>query len=578
MANPQGTGYALGPNPTTSVSLGGLYAPATGSPIPNPVCTFVTNAAAPQLADYAIAIGIGFFCASALNPQHANAALPAHFTVSQQTYVDVQPFVTPPLAVNQGATSSAEYVHGTHVLVLADAENRKTWIQPSLVGHPPKPSPQIIVGQQSYVDSLGQVFVAQFKGTTPKPSQQLIVGQQSYQDSPALISTPLVKGATPNPAPIKIALEQAYQNPPAVQINAATKAVLTGPVIPILAGSPPQFDYTLQAVITASATNPQGISGSSEYIVGTHALALADAEGHKTQVFPSARQAAVLTGNLISRITASPQSFDHTLPAQLFQPLVVTGWISTQVSAGADSSEYVQLSPLSFSSAATPTAIDHPIVPVIITGQQTYNDPPALVQRALEHGRILGQWIVGQQTYSDPSSSVFVPLVGHTPKPSAQLIVGQQVYQDVPALTNKAATAHAPVSGLLGTRINAAPQPVDLTQQAVIQKSLANKQGPTVRPIVSVSPQAIDLTQQGWIQKAQPKLSTGSFTVWIAYPQVDLSVDTSWVRASSPVPPTVNSSAGPIKGYFYSDTIRGSFQAESMRGKFFSEIIKGYFS
>ena len=252
--------------------------------------TFVS--AAPQQADYRFAAGFTLVIASAVTPQ--------------------------------GDTNAAEYLFGTHAQALYNAEAIKSFVRPSASA--PVVQPQLgqyfTLGQQSYVDSVGQVWKAVVAGATSQPVPFTQAAPQLLDLSvQAVFQKPLVgpQGSTVRPftaGPQQVDLtQQAFYRLPPEQRQ--------GPVPPFTIGLPQDNTYQIPASITpaqpAATTTPNPVS--------TFFSVPPQTEDRPTQLVWQSNVSGQ-TPPVIPSVYASPQQVDLTQQAQLFQPAIIPPVVS----------------------------------------------------------------------------------------------------------------------------------------------------------------------------------------------------------------------------------------------------------
>ena len=299
-----------------------------------PVCQFVSNAAAPQVTNYALLAGVGFVLASALSPQGpAQSAEYQHGSHAQQTHVaeaaktavfpSVRPAVVLPstIALTQGAPQLADFSLQAQVYKPSPATQGKV---PALASAPP----QILTGQYPIQPPALVWSPVSATVIVPNPIAAFFsVPQQRYADSTATLTSPLVSGNTPRLIPqVSGSQVDPSQIAPQVWASVATPpAGVSGKLGTYVTGSPQADPSQLAAQVVPTSPGVVGAVSSAEYKSGTHALALASAEAGKTQIWQSApAPVAVLTGRVPPPISAAPQDAD----------LSISGW-SLDSSAGA---------------------------------------------------------------------------------------------------------------------------------------------------------------------------------------------------------------------------------------------------
>lgn len=263
---------------------------------------------------------------------------------------------------------------------------------------------------------------------------------------------------------------------------------------------------------------------SAEYLWGTHAPAIHNAEALKTHVFPSTRAAIVVTGILGCFVSIPPQAPPQSL-CQLFRSAgPVQGRLPSAVSARSQS-DPTQSSALIFKSARTPPVVSSS-VPAMVSGQAQYDLTP---RGFVESPQISAQGPVPPFTKAsqdDPSQRaalVWSPVTptAVTPNPIASFFTTVSQFEERPsrqAFPNQVAGQTPPVIPL----VTGGPQRVDLTQQAWLTTP-SRTPAYALRSIYA-APQVVDLTQQGSIWSAQPAapvvVGATLYKTWFSGPQV----------------------------------------------------------
>lgn len=234
-----------------------LISPQVPAGSTSPLAAFVSNAATPQIADYSLIAGIGFFLASAITPQ--------------------------------GQANASEYQFGTHAQAIHQAEAVKSDIWGS-ARTPPTPA----------AAPLRSIWA---------PPQLVDLTQQP------LVWESLFTGKTPTVPPLTAnGLPQADPSQMAANVwkSVAAPAVAPGPVPKIVLAS--QDDTSqIAAQVIASAISPQGQANAAEFTFGLHAQALHQAENVKSFIVPAASAPPAPPAPLPLRsIWASAQQADPT--------------------------------------------------------------------------------------------------------------------------------------------------------------------------------------------------------------------------------------------------------------------------
>ena len=484
---------------------------------------------------------------------------------------------------NTGPTPTSQYIFGTHAAHMYEQNTVRTIWSPHPKGIPVPVGPLIQIPPQS-VDLTLQGFITGVRQLAQgKVPSLIVITQQSYQDSPSFVVTSRV-------------------TPPVAQ-KLISQFVAA-----------PQNDPTQIAASIYPSTTAEGTVGAPTYIFGTHAANIYEQNASRSLFHSAPASAAAISGRLLATIVVGQQSYTDS-PSFIIKSQPAKPQFSTHFIIASPQSDPTQLQGLVFlpgrneegfvgaaqyqfgthqaaiyeanttrvvwtvhQQPAAPTSGN---VPKLITcyPQIDFTQQALIWQAQLASGFLT--WEVLGESQDDPTvvqGLIFQPLVRNVQaeQPIKSLLAEPQFVDFTQQGLIFVPLPQAPAIIVPLRPILAGPQLLDLTQQGWISGTSQHPQG-QVPPLRIGQPQALDLTQQGWILKSQPAPQAPIIhgpTIWMmppVLPQPDLSVNQSWTHALYKVGPTavINSSAGPIKGYFYADSIKG---------KFFSEIIKGYFS
>lgn len=342
-------------------------------------CNFVTNANGPQVADYSLLAGVGFFVASALTPQ--------------------------------GDANAAQYTFGTHAQAIHQAEGVKSKVftpvlaqgrvRPFIYAQQDNPfQPQPSIFQSAAATAVATTAVASFITAGPQLADFTLQGQikapgpapqgavppltnaapqladlslQPWLDSPLIISQgavpPIVKAA-PQDDPTQIAPSVAKSQPaatnpiagyvtvppqneerPTRQIFPSVVSGQTPPVIAQIFAGPQQVDLTLQGSIFPPALTPIVVSYAFRQVYASPQSIDLTLQG---SIFPTAT-AKVSYG--LAQLYASPQAVDLTQQGWIRgTPLGAQGAVPP-LTVGGPQADPTQIQPQIVPTAATPPAI-----------------------------------------------------------------------------------------------------------------------------------------------------------------------------------------------------------------------------
>jgi hypothetical protein len=278
-----------------AVGLPGGHAPnrVTEFVAPNPIfsssqlpngCAFVSNANAPQIANYALVAGIGFFVASAVTPQ--------------------------------GQANAAEYTFGTHAQAIHQAEGAKSSVWKS-VPTPPvavQPSPlRFIFASQEPVDlSIGAWVVGGTQANQgPVPPTILTLPQDTTQLAAQIWkSQPAAVVITPNPIATFFSVPPQTEDRQTRAVWQSLRAGQTPPVITSFYAAPQQVDLTQQGVIIASVRTPPAVGPVPPITIGTPQT---DPSQIAPRVWPSVVTPPAIAGVTVWPAIVVPAQFDTSI-------------------------------------------------------------------------------------------------------------------------------------------------------------------------------------------------------------------------------------------------------------------------
>lgn len=266
-------------------------------PLESPAATagaiggFISNASWPQLANYAIVAGIGFFCASLSSPP-ATAQPVANVIIAAPQAIDLTPpsFILPSVVGGNVTANAQEYRHGTHAVAVQNAENVKS-----------------AVWRVSVTPPVASYAIPPIVNGAAQRDEQVIAAKVF----------PSAQAAAPTPNPIAAFFATLPQNefqPQAVIIASqpAAAAVAARVIAPVI-GLQQAYSDVLPAAIMPSLVGGKVTANVQEYRHGTHAQATHEAERTKSQLWPSLpTPPAGVSGELPPLISAAPQRFDFT--------------------------------------------------------------------------------------------------------------------------------------------------------------------------------------------------------------------------------------------------------------------------
>lgn len=221
---------------------------------------------------------------------------------------------------------------------------------------------------------------------------------------------------------------------------------------------------------------------ADRYLWGTHAAALAAAEGVKSRTFPSAAAALVVVSAVSSFVWAGEQRYDNAR-AVFVSPLRTAQGSVPPFTVGAAQADPSQIAPSVWKSAAAPVVGADSSVPLrFIWG----------TQEALDLS-ISGWTVGGTQANQGP-----VP-------PS--ILIGQiDPSQLQPQVWRSVATPPQAIPNPVAAFFSIPPQTEDRPTQTVWRSLVAGKTPPVI-PTLWAAPQQVDFTQQALFTK--PGLPTG---------------------------------------------------------------------
>ena len=202
--------------------------------------TFVSNANAPQLANYSIVAGLGFFLASAVTPQ--------------------------------GQANSAEYQHGTHAQAIHQAEIVKSDVFPSVrtpVVASATPLRQLQAAPEQIDLSISGWSIG--GGQAPQGAvPAAIFAQQAnpFQPQGSIWKSAVTTVVVVNPVAAFFSVSPQGEERPTRAIFPAVVSGQTTPVIPRANAAPQLADLTLKGSIFPSATAPTVVAYALRPVYG----------------------------------------------------------------------------------------------------------------------------------------------------------------------------------------------------------------------------------------------------------------------------------------------------------------------
>lgn len=507
--------------PISTLPDGG--APAT----PTTLGAFVNTADQPQIANYGLIAGIGFFCAALVG-----GSVPG--------------------------SNAQEYRHGTHAAAVQNAENVKSTIFRAQVTPPVTVTavPQFIsVQQQKYDDVKPSLFKPVIIGQGAVPARTLAPPQSDPTQTAAQVFTPFTPTAiVPNPITTFFSVPPQDDNR---QVSTVWKAQVSGqtpPVIPFVRGAP-QNDPTQLAALVIKAAQPAEITANP---IASFFSTLPQPEDRlSAKVFPPAITQPVSAAWVPPAVIGLQQKYSDILPAAIM-PSLVAGSLP-----GANAQEYrwgshaqatheaERAKSQVWKSAPTPIVVTGDLASFIRAAPQS--DPSqisAQIFKSLQAAPDVSY--ANQHIFDEPqveirgTATIFKPpLIGKTPPVITSLFAApQQVDLTQQAQITPIAIV-PPVVSYANTQIYGAPQLADLTLQGWIKGAAPVRQG-GVPPITAGAPQLIDLTQQAVvtpIAKTQPVFGAVPPLTMGGMPQADTTQIAAFVIAplefGIPLPPVV---------------------------------------
>jgi hypothetical protein len=312
-----------------AVGLPGGHAPnrVTEFVAPNPIFSssqlpnggaFVSNANTPQIADYGLIAGIGFFVASAITPQgQANAA---EYTFGLHAQAIHQA---------EGAKSSVWKSVPTPPAAAQPVPQRFIWsapqsidltlqgrIQPSAATPPaaaqPAPLRFISASQEPLDLSIGAWVVGGTQANQgPVPPSILTLPQDTTQLAAQIWkSQPAAVVITPNPIATFFSIPPQTEERPTRAVWQSIRAGQTPPVITSFYAAPQQIDLTQQGVIIASVRTPPAVGPVPPLTSGAPQ---ADPSQIAARVWPSVITPPAIVGVTVWPAIVVPAQFDTSV-------------------------------------------------------------------------------------------------------------------------------------------------------------------------------------------------------------------------------------------------------------------------
>jgi len=317
----------IAPNLQTKFVTQKLLVPDNSGPLGSFVNTLSSS---PQIANYNLIAGIGFFLASVVSGQVPGA-------------------------------NAQEYRHGTHAVAIQTAEGLKTTIF-SAAASPPATAtavpPFISVQQQTYDDVKPALFKPVIIGQGAVPATTLAppqsdptqIGAQIFEPlaPTAIVSNPIAaffatlpqdenrqystiwKSQTAGQKPPVIPFTRSVSQDDTSQIAALViKASQSAPAVSAQWVPPPVIGLQqIYSDILPAAIMPSLVAGSlpganaQEYRWGSHAQATHEAERAKTKVFPSAVTPPTVVSAVPPSISIGQQVYDDVRQTALTKPSI----------------------------------------------------------------------------------------------------------------------------------------------------------------------------------------------------------------------------------------------------------------
>lgn len=303
-----------GPNRVIEFARGPLpYADGIAS---KPVCTFVSNTFGPQLADYALVAGLGFFCASVVAPPPARAATRTVIAAPQFDPSVNQSRVWSSAVTPQGQANAAEYTFGTHALAIHQAEAVKSSVWGSVRTPPAVASTnplRSIWASPEQVDLSISGWVAGGSQANQGPVPPLISTTQADPTqgiAQVWKSQPTAIAITPNPIATFFSIPPQSEDRQTRAVWQSLRAGQTPPVITSFYAAPQQIDLTQQGVIIASARTPPAVGPVPPLRSGAPQ---ADPSQIAAQVWSSVQTPPTITGVTVWPALVVPAQFDTSI-------------------------------------------------------------------------------------------------------------------------------------------------------------------------------------------------------------------------------------------------------------------------
>jgi hypothetical protein len=339
------------------------------------------------------------------------------------------------------------------------------------------------------------------------------------------------------------------------------------------------------ALIIAAAAVDTGSSPTSEYLNGTHGLALYNAEALKSKFFPSARTPTA-SGKLGTFFNAGPQQYDFTTPSFYDAPQVKGNLprVPTMVQAAPQQYDFTT-QPFFDGFGPQPVVSSTPSVGAFV------NVPPQ------QYDFTTQPFFDGGGPFSYPTQPVFISAApqqydftlqpfydgtgtqtpGSVPVTEATYGSHAVATYNAEALKSKIWASVAPSlvqTGKLSSSFNAGPQQYDFTQQPFYDAPQPSGSTSRVPTFTSAAPQQFDLTQQAFWDAPQPGGATTRVPTFInAAPQpLDLTQQAFWdaPQGGAPLAGEV-----PVSAWIGGTHAVALYNAEALKTKIWSSVSSG---
>jgi hypothetical protein len=312
-----------------AVGLPGGHAPnrVTEFVAPNPIFSssqlpnggaFISNANTPQIADYFLVAGLGFFLASAVTPQgQANAAeytfgLHAQ-AIHQAEAVKSSVWKSVPTPPAAAQPVPQRFIWSAPQSIDLTLQGR---IQPSAATPPaaaqPAPLRLIFASQEALDLSIGAWVVGGTQANQgPVPLPAITLPQDPTQLAAQIWkSQPAAAVITPNPIATFFSIPPQTEERPTRAVWQSLRAGQTPPVITSFYAAPQQIDLTQQSVVIVSARTPPAIGPVPPITIGTPQ---ADPSQIAPRVWPSVVTPPAIAGVTVWPAIVVPAQFDTSI-------------------------------------------------------------------------------------------------------------------------------------------------------------------------------------------------------------------------------------------------------------------------